>query len=497
VDGLELDRVVVDVLQLDVVVVDKLVVDKLVVDGPGRLEHLVMEMTAGPATGSDRFSRVGILIFATVATAAVTAAVAFPAALVAVKADPSTAATFLALSLLLQLFAVEVYGKGTIGVSAIAQLAAGFALGPGFGMAVALITAFTHSSRRRALGARAAFDAANWMLAAGASALAYRELAQGTDKPTLLLMSATAAGIAYTAINNGLLCVAMALHEHLSPREVWVERFHWARYHFLAFGAVALTLTLANDKMGLTGVVAFSLTPILMVVSLRSYVARTHEDQRQMRNAHRDTIAALSRSMEAKDFATGGHTERVAEIAGALAKRLGYEGEDLEAIEIGALLHDIGKIGVPESILHKPYPLDSDEMKVIRRHPVISEFILADTSLHPIVRQIARSSHERIDGKGYPDSIPGDDIPLPARIVFVADAFDAITSDRPYRRAESVQAALNELRKHAGTQFCPLVVTELERVYKEEPLLLTRATVHVLPVAGLQDADVAAHAVRR
>ncbi len=309
-----------------------------------------------------------------------------------------------------------------------------------------------------------------------------------------MLVAATAAGIVYTALNNGLLCFAMALHESTSTRAVWMERFHWARFHFLAFGPVALTLALANDKMGLTGVVAFSLTPILMVVSLRAFVTRTEEEHRQIRRAHRDTIAALSRSMEAKDFATGGHTERVAEIAGALAIRLGYEGDDLEAIEIGALLHDIGKIGVPESILHKPHPLDADELNVIKRHPVISEFILADTSLHPIVRQIARHSHERIDGTGYPDALGGDEIPLPARIVFVADAFDAITSDRPYRRAESVQSALSELRRHAGTQFCPLVVTELERIYEEEPLLLTRATVHVLPVAGQQTADVAAHA---
>jgi putative nucleotidyltransferase with HDIG domain len=485
----------VDIVKLDVIFVDVIVVDELFVDGPDQLEPLVMELILRRAPHADaRISRVGVLITATVATAAVTAAIAFPSALTAVKAHPTTAAIFLSLSLLLQLFAVEVYGRGTIGVSAVAKLAAGFALGPGFAMVVALLTAFTHAARRRALGKRAAFDAANWMLSAGAAAVVYRALASGTHQPALMLVSATAAGIVYTALNNGLLCLAMALHESTSTRAVWMERFHWARFHFLAFGPVALTLVLANDKMGLTGVVAFSLTPILMVVSLRSYVTRTEEEHRQIRRAHRDTIAALSRSMEAKDFATGGHTERVAEIAGALATRLGYEGEDLEAIEIGALLHDIGKIGVPESILHKPHALDPDEMKVIKRHPVISEFILADTTLHPIVRQIARSSHERIDGTGYPDGVPGDDIPLPARIVFVADAFDAITSDRPYRRAESVQAALSELRRHAGTQFCPLVVTELERIYEEEPLLLTRATVHVLPVAGAYSADVSAHA---
>ena len=116
--------------------------------------------------------------------------------------------------------------------------------------------------------------------------------------------------------------------------------------------------------------------------------------------------------MEAKDYYTGGHTERVSSIAVALAKRLGYAGADLDAIEIGALLHDIGKIGIPESILHKPGPLDDDEWVVMKRHPVISEFILSEVDLSPIVLQIARHSHERIDGKGYPDGLTGDEIPL-------------------------------------------------------------------------------------
>jgi putative nucleotidyltransferase with HDIG domain len=192
----------------------------------------------------------------------------------------------------------------------------------------------------------------------------------------------------------------------------------------------------------------------------------------RVRKVHLDTIAALSRSMEAKDYYTGGHTERVAEISVALARRLGYEGAELEAIEIGALLHDIGKIGVPESILHKREPLDEEDWRVIQEHPVISDYILSEVDLPQIVRQIARSSHERIDGQGYPDKLGGEGIPLPARIVFVADALDALTSNRPYRRGRPLWAALEELRRHAGTQFCPTVVAALEDVYTREPQAL-------------------------
>ena len=192
----------------------------------------------------------------------------------------------------------------------------------------------------------------------------------------------------------------------------------------------------------------------------------------EVRKQHLATIAALSRSIEAKDGSTGEHTERVAELAVELARSLGYSGADLDAIEIGALLHDIGKIGVPEAILNKPGPLTDDEWKVMKRHPLVSEHILSGIGLSPIVLQIARSSHERFDGEGYPDGTKGEDIPLPARIVLVADAFDAITSDRPYRRGRSVIDALGELHLHSGAQFCPRVVEALEAVYVQRPQLL-------------------------
>jgi HD-GYP domain-containing protein (c-di-GMP phosphodiesterase class II) len=187
---------------------------------------------------------------------------------------------------------------------------------------------------------------------------------------------------------------------------------------------------------------------------------------------NRDLVAALSRSLEAKDFYTGGHTERVAEIAVAIGRRLGFEGNDLEAIEIGALVHDVGKVGVPEAILNKPGPLDATEWEVMKRHPVISDFILKDVDLHPFVRQAARWSHERVDGAGYPDGLPGDEIPVAARIVFVADAWDAMTSDRPYRPRRTPGDALAEIGRNVGTQFCPTVFHALEAEYRDPESIL-------------------------
>jgi HD-GYP domain-containing protein (c-di-GMP phosphodiesterase class II) len=179
--------------------------------------------------------------------------------------------------------------------------------------------------------------------------------------------------------------------------------------------------------------------------------------------------------MEAKDTYTGGHTERVAAVAVGIARKLGYRDEELEAIEIGALLHDIGKIGVPGQVLRKNGPLTDDEWELVKKHPLISDYILSELDLHPFVRQCARSSHERIDGEGYPEGLSGEEIPVPARIVFVADALDALTSTRPYRPARPMLAALAEIRAHAGTQFCPRVVKALEELWRREPNLFTQA----------------------
>jgi HD-GYP domain-containing protein (c-di-GMP phosphodiesterase class II) len=187
----------------------------------------------------------------------------------------------------------------------------------------------------------------------------------------------------------------------------------------------------------------------------------------RVRKSSRDLVAALSKSMEAKDYYTGGHTERVAAISVALAERLGFQGEELEAIELGALVHDVGKVGVPEGILNKPGPLDPEEWEVMKRHPVISDYILAEVDVHPFVRHAARSSHERLDGRGYPAGLSGDDIPMAARIVLLADAWDALTTDRPYRPRRSATEALTEIRDNVGTQFCPVAFRALECLYVE------------------------------
>jgi HD domain len=392
--------------------------------------------------------------------------------LTTVSEEPAHVATLLVLTLALQMFSVEVYGRGSVSVSAIGIVASAFLLGTGTTMAIGVLAAAAQWIRTRPEPYKGVFDCANFALSGGAASLVFEAL---SDRR---LLAAVVAGLAYATVNNGLLCLAMGLAERTSWSTIWFERFHWARFHFALFGPMALAATVAYEQIGTAGLVAFALPPALMILSVRQYLGRTAaavEEIRlanqSLRRAHKDTIAALSRSMEAKDLYTGGHTERVAAVAVGIARRLGFRDEELEAIEIGALLHDIGKIGIPEPVLRKPGRLSEEEWEQIRTHPLISDYILSELDLHPFVRQCARSSHERIDGTGYPDGLSGEEIPLPARIVLVADALDALTSTRPYRAARPFLGALAEINAHSGTQFCPRVVAALEELWRKEPAL--------------------------
>ena len=513
-----------------------------------------------------------------------------------ISARPGPYASFLALTLCLQLITVNVYGRGTLSVAGIGFLAVAFSFGVGPAAVAGVATALMHGLRVRGRVHRAIFNAATWSLSAAAAAAVF-ELTSTGSSTNARVIPAIVAGAVLWALNVGAMSYAMSLADGSSNVvALWRKSFAWVTPYYLAFGPLALASTIAYEKMGWFGLAAFALPPALVMFAMQQYIKKTREDREEVQRAndelrltnvelatrnadlhdlfefaaglaaqthdgaalksyaqeslerllggraritvdsvspgatpltmggreigglqveggdaerwerlrdaitpqlatalesanlvdevrrtHLETIAALSRSMAAKDYYTGGHTERVSGIAVALARNLGYEGADLDAIEIGALLHDIGKIGIPERILHKPGDLDEDEWSVMRKHPVISEFILSEIALPPIVIEIARHTHERMDGHGYPDGLAGEAIPLAARVVLVADAFDALTSDRPYRRARSVTAAMQELVAHVGTQFCPKVIGALERIYREDISVLSPPEPLIVP----------------
>ena len=168
-----------------------------------------------------------------------------------------------------------------------------------------------------------------------------------------------------------------------------------------------------------------------------------------------DVVKSLADAIDAKDTCTNGHSDRVAEYAREIARRTGYSVKAQEDIYIMGLLHDVGKIGVPDAVINKPCELSEEEFEIIRNHPVMGARILRNIKEMPKLATGARWHHERYDGSGYPDGLKGNSIPEEARIIAVADAYDAMTSCRSYRRPLSQAAARKELEEKRGTQFDP------------------------------------------
>ncbi|HHW57921.1 MAG TPA: HD-GYP domain-containing protein [Clostridia bacterium] len=176
---------------------------------------------------------------------------------------------------------------------------------------------------------------------------------------------------------------------------------------------------------------------------------------------------ALISALEAKDVYTQGHSQRVCKLVTQIVYKMGIEGKEAEDIITAARLHDIGKIGIRDEVLNKPGKLTDQEFAEIMDHPVMSYEIINKMKAMENIAKIIRHHHEKYDGKGYPDGLKGEKIPLGSRIIAVADAFDAMTSKRPYRDSFTMAQAIEELKKNAGTQFDPKIVDAFISVIKD------------------------------
>ena len=196
----------------------------------------------------------------------------------------------------------------------------------------------------------------------------------------------------------------------------------------------------------------------------------------EIENSYRMTLKALVQALETRDFETAGHSERVVTFSLRLAHELGFSRDAMRDLELGALLHDVGKIGVPDSVLHKPTDLSEIEWAKMRLHPLHGQDILRDIPFLRGAARIVAQHHEKWDGSGYPKGLRGESIDLGARIFAVIDAFDAMISERVFRDSRTYTEALSELEKHAGTQFDPMVVEAFRSVPSEDwEILLERS----------------------
>jgi len=212
--------------------------------------------------------------------------------------------------------------------------------------------------------------------------------------------------------------------------------------------------------------------------------AQLFEKQRKL---FLSTITILAQALELRDDYTGGHTARVTRYAELLAKKMNLAHEEIQWIRLGTPLHDVGKIGIDDAILRKPGGLTPAEFEIMKSHTLKGAAILSTIpDLAPII-PIVRSHHERWDGRGYPDGLTGEEIPLLARIVAVADTFDAMTSERPYRKAMAPEVALAEVKKQSGKQFDPMcaaafteTIADILQVFHDDPARTTRVDVQTL-----------------
>jgi len=319
----------------------------------------------------------------------------------------------------------------------------------------------------------------------------------GSSEGALLVGAGAVAGLVYYAVNASLVAGVWALDEGVAPLAAWRERFAWCWPHHAVFGALAGTFLVAYHEVGSLAFALVGLPVAMLWLAQKQYLDHTRTNVAELRARHEEatqanerlrrllddkhfllqqvhrsylaTITSLARTIEAKDPYTGGHTERVAEVALLIAKELGFDEAEQRAISVGAVIHDIGKVGIPDDILLKPGRLSPEELAIIRRHPEISTYILAELELPAMVKEMVRHHHERIDGSGYPDGLAGEDVPLAARVLAVADALDAMTTDRPYRYGRPLHEARAEIAAQVGRQFCPRVVAALEASFENAP----------------------------
>src|SRR6267143_2101831 len=272
---------------------------------------------------------------------------------------------------------------------------------------------------------------------------------------TVALLPATAV---HVLVNVGLLSGLFSLRGKVNFFRTWKDNLSWAAPIALPTSAVASLAYLALQYNWLVMVIIGA--PILIAINFghRQYRNNMHQRIELLEKAHRETIEALAVAINAKDEVTHEHVLRVQIYAAGVARLLGCDDAAIEALKAGALLHDIGKISVPDYILNKPGKLTAAEFEKMKMHTIVGAQILGRVDFHYPVVPIVRHHHERWDGCGYPDGLQGEDIPLTARILTVVDCFDALREDRQYRRGLTREEAVEFLLKNSGSQYDPRVV---------------------------------------
>jgi len=404
--------------------------------------------------------------------------------------DPLGLAFIALLAGVSEVLAVRLHQDGRVSVATVGIVLAALMFGlPGAALVSATITitgwfCFAHREVPKLAfnfgqHSLATFTATSLALALGGASVA--------ENPAWALCAGVLVGLVIWGMSSVAVALIMGMTSGKPVVPIYRANFSWLFPHYAALGLVGGGLAVAYDRLGVAGLAILSVPLLLSRYSMKQVLDKTRENvlrlersnqqlqgayieirnmSDELSHAYTGTLESLVAALDVRDQETRGHSTRVATHSLDIADLLGIKDEhELATIYRGALMHDVGKIGVPDSILHKPAKLTEEEWEFMRRHSAMGYKILAQVPyLRPTAR-IVLAHHERWDGDGYPRRLKAEDIPLGARIFAICDTYDAIISDRPYRRGQSPDAALAEILRCAGSQFDPKVVEAFEAAF--------------------------------
>jgi diguanylate cyclase (GGDEF)-like protein/putative nucleotidyltransferase with HDIG domain len=375
----------------------------------------------------------------------------------------------LALSSLTSIFKVTLplpRSASTMSVSYAVDFASLLLLGAPQTIVIAAVSAWSQCTfriRERNPAHRTLFSMASLVITVWAAGLAYTALGGTPGRLEFWsgIPALAAAATAYFLVNTVLVAAAIGLSTETSILKVWEKDFLWsAPSYFVGAGAAAAVIALI--QVSSQWLLPLGVAPLYLTYrTYKIYLGRIVEEQlhvKEVADLHLATIEALALAIDAKDQTSQSHIRRVQLYAAALARALGMPEHHIQGVKTAALLHDIGKLAVPEHILSKPGPLTPEEFQKIRQHPKTGADILSAVPFPYPVAPLILSHHERWDGKGYPAGLKGEEIPVGARILSVVDYFDALMAERPYHKAMNFDAAVSLLQQEAGKALDPLVV---------------------------------------
>lgn len=368
---------------------------------------------------------------------------------------------FSALSLVAEATPVRLpRGEGSVSIGFVFIFASILIFGAGVGAWVAALGTISIKEVKGEISIeKTLFNRAQLAICAGIAGLVYVGLGgvPGSIQLPQGIIPMIASSAVYMLLNISIMVGVMALAQGISPLGMWMVNFRWLTMNYLMLAPLGVLISNVYLNIGLIGVLAFMLPLFLARHSFQRYI--------DMQDVYLSTVTALATSIDAKDPYTKGHSDRVNQYTLKMARQLKLPEDQLDMLQYMSLLHDIGKIGIKDSVLNKPGKLTEEEFDEIKKHPEVGYRIISEIKYLSKSAEVVRHHHERYNGMGYPSGLIGEKIPLGSRIISVADAYDAMTTERPYKKAMTHEEALLELNRCSGTQFDPRVVKAFIEVF--------------------------------